>query len=293
MSSELLLQNLGRLANAPIAIGRLSQFILDLALRGKMVETSPDDGSGLDVVAKVSAEREKLIQQGVIRREAALDPVQPEEVPFGLPNGWAWVRIGNAVLFTQYGTSQKSVASAIGVPVLAMGNIQDGAVLPDSAKRIPAESEELPALFLKKFDLLYNRTNSAELVGKTGIFLGEDDTATFASYLIRLRPSQIATEPRFLNLAMNTADFRTTQIMPLIKKQTGQANVNGSALKNMLIPMPPLATQTRIVNKVAELMSLCDQLEKSLERVDRTRSRVLNALLHQALQTGRPQKGAA
>jgi type I restriction enzyme S subunit len=83
---------------------------------------------------------------------------------------------------------------------------------------------------------------------------------------------------------MNTADFRTTQIMPLIKKQTGQANVNGSALKNMLIPMPPLAVQTRIVKKVAELMRLCDQLEESLDAIDRGRRRALEALLHQVLQ---------
>ncbi len=260
------------------------QAVLNLALRGALVETRPDDGSGLEVMAKVSNERARLIEQGVIRREAPLDPVDPREAPFELPTGWAWVRIGAAVLFTQYGTSQKSMVSESGVPVLAMGNIQSGRVIPDSAKRIPVEADELPALFLKKFDLLYNRTNSAELVGKTGIFLGDDDTATFASYLIRLRPSLVATEPQFLNLAMNTADFRTTQIMPLIKKQTGQANVNGSALKNMLIPMPPLAVQTRIVKKVAELMRLCDQLEESLDAIDRGRRRALEALLHQVLQ---------
>jgi type I restriction enzyme, S subunit len=68
-----------------------------------------------------------------------------------------------------------------------MGNIQDGLVIWSNEKRIPESSEDLPALYLKTLDLLYNRTNSAELVGKTGIYLGESDTRTFASYLIRLR----------------------------------------------------------------------------------------------------------
>ena len=72
-----------------------------------------------------------------------------------------------------------------------MGNIQDGVVVWGNEKKIPATSEELPALFLKKFDLLYNRTNSADLVGKTGIYLGEDDCKTFASYLIRVQLSEV------------------------------------------------------------------------------------------------------
>src|SRR5205823_6394773 len=98
----------------------------------------------------------------------------------------------------------------------------------------------------------------------TGIYLGEDDCRTFASYLIRLRFSLDHSSPRYVNLAMNAPSFRETQIVPLIKKQTGQANVNGTTLKNMLIPLPPLAEQHRIVAKVDGLMALCDRLEAVL-----------------------------
>jgi type I restriction enzyme S subunit len=85
---------------------------------------------------------------------------------------------------------------------------------------------------------------------------------------------------------MNAPEFRATQVVPLIKKQTGQANVNGTALKNMLIPLPPLAEQHRIVAKVDELMALCDRLEASLATGDRTRQRLLDALLSEALAPG-------
>jgi type I restriction enzyme, S subunit len=85
---------------------------------------------------------------------------------------------------------------------------------------------------------------------------------------------------------MNAPEFRATQVVPLIKKQTGQANVNGTALKNMLIPLPPLAEQHRIVAKVDELMALCDRLEASLAPGDRTRQRLLDALLSEALAPG-------
>src|SRR3546814_18033325 len=90
--------------------------------------------------------------------------------------------------------------------------------------------------------------------------------------------------PRYLNAWMNTSLFRSTQIVPLIKKQTGQANVNGTALKNMLVPLPPLAEQHRIVAKVDELMALCDQLESSLASADDTRRRLPDALPAEALQ---------
>ena len=164
--------------------------------------------------------------------------------------------------------------------MLTMGNIQDGLVVWRNEKRIPNTAEELPALYLKQCDLLYNRTNSAELVGKTGIYLGEDDCRTFASYLIRIRPSREHFSPHFLNLTMNTPEFRETQIVPLIKKQTGQANVNGTALKHMLIPVPPLLEQRRIVAKVNEIVALCDRLQVSLGTTDDIPGYLLDALLH-------------
>jgi type I restriction enzyme S subunit len=77
--------------------------------------------------------------------------------------------------------------------------------------------------------------------------------------------------------------FRETQIIPLIKKQTGQAKVNGKALKNMLIPLPPLAEQHRIVAKVDALMALRDRLEASLTASAAARRRLLDALLAEAL----------
>jgi type I restriction enzyme, S subunit len=271
------------LTTRPDQIRGLRQAILNLAVRGKLVPQNPNDEPAVELLKSIAVERADLVKRLEIRREQPLDPIQPSEQPFALPHRWVWSRIGNAVQFTQYGTSQKSYPTERGIPVLTMGNVQDGLVIWNNEKRIPETSEDLPALFLDKFDLLYNRTNSAELVGKTGMYFGEGGMRTFASYLIRLRPSLRWTNPRFLNLAMNTSEFRQTQIVPLIKKQTGQANVNGTALKNMLIPLPPLAEQNRIVAKVDALMALCDRLEASLNVATATRRRLLDALLADAL----------
>jgi len=156
-------------------------------------------------------------------------------------------------------------------------------VLLGGQKKVPRRIEDLPQLFLKRFDLLYNRTNSAELVGKTGIYLGADDAYTFASYLIRIRFLNDRTNPVYCNLAMNAPYFRETQIVPELQQQCGQANVNGTKLRNMMIPLPPLAEQHRIVAKVDELMTLCDRLEEQLSTAKVESHHLLEAVLHQAL----------
>ena len=277
------LENLAPLTTRTDQIKALRQTILNLAVRGKLVEQGPNEEPASELLKRIAAERAVLVKQRQIRREKALNPIDPSAPPFEVPAQWVWSRLGDAVLFTQYGTSRKAHPGASGIPVLTMGNIQDGMVVWKNQKRIPESSNDLPALYLRKFDILYNRTNSAELVGKTGIYLGEDDCMTFASYLIRIRTSETVGCPQYLNLAMNTLVFRTTQIMPLIKKQTGQANVNGTALKNMLVPLPPLPEQHRIITRVDELIALCARLEASLATGEDTRHRLLDALLREVL----------
>jgi type I restriction enzyme S subunit len=283
------LDNLAALTTRPDQVTALRQTILNLAVRGKLVPQDASDEPAAELLKRIAAEKARLVEAGEIKREKALLPITDEALLFDLPVGWTWSRVGDVALFTQYGTSQKSEPITKGVPVLTMGNIQDGSVIYGNEKRIPETSDDLPALYLRNLDILYNRTNSAELVGKTGIYLGEDEHRTFASYLIRIRLSHHYVCPYYLNLAMNAPQFRETQIVPLIKKQTGQANVNGTALRNMLIPLPPLAEQRRIVARVDELMALCDRLEASLSESEHTRRRLLDALLHAALA---PEEGA-
>ena len=153
---------------------------------------------------------------------------------------------------------------------------------------VPRKIDDLPQLFLKRFDLLYNRTNSTELVGKTGIYTGDDDAYTFASYLIRIRFLSNLTSPVYGDLAMNAPYFRATQIIPELQQQCGQTNVNGTKLRNMLIPVPPLDEQHRIVAQVDELMGVCDRLEKRLSDTQAECHDFFEAVLHNALEDIRP-----
>ena len=260
-------------------VTHLRQTILDLAVRGKLVEQDTAEEAVEISLRAIQSKRDTLVKSGTLRRPKPTRPIAKGDAPFRIPAGWSWVRIGEIALSFMYGTSSKATRSDKGVPVLTMGNIQDGSIVRTTEKTIPETSSELPALFLKKHDLLYNRTNSTELVGKTGIYLGDDNRLAFASYLIRIRLSIEHTEPRYINFVMNAPYFRETQIVPHIKKQTGQANVSGSILCNMLIPLPSLAEQRRIVAQVDELIAYCDGLEAALNAANGTRSNLLQAIL--------------
>ena len=277
------LNQVPRLVTRQEQVRALHQTVLNLAVRGRLVPQDAADEPASKLLERIQTEKSRRIAEGALRKEKPLSPIREDEAPFAIPTSWSWARIGTCSLLTEYGTSVKSDHIENGVPVLAMGNIQGGQVILNERKRVPSQIEDLPQLFLKRFDLLYNRTNSAELVGKTGIYMGEDDVFTFASYLIRIRFLNNLTSPVYANIAMNAPYFRPTQIVPELRQQCGQANVNGSKLRNMVIPIPPFAEQERIVAKVDELAALCDELEAQITVAQSESHRLLEAVLNEAL----------
>ena len=170
-----------------------------------------------------------------------------EEIPFEIPNGWEWCRLSLLIYPPKYGTSKKSVPSGL-LPVLRMGNIQDGEIVFDKLV-YSNDLDDNKKLLLQYGDLLFNRTNSAELVGKTAIFRGQQN-AIFAGYLILLRPIFINSE--YLNLLLNTPYARDyCNEVKTIGVQ--QCNINAEKISNLLIPVPNLHETVAIVEKVKNI----------------------------------------
>ncbi|EIM1709313.1 restriction endonuclease subunit S [Aeromonas dhakensis] len=266
------------------SIDALKQTILQLAVMGKLVPQDPSDEPASALLERIAAEKAQLVKEKKIKKEKPLPAISEDEKPFELPLGWVWSRISEPSLFCEYGSSEKTVSElSDGVPVLKMGDIQDGKVILGSHQVVSPKIDDLPNLYLKKGDILYNRTNSAELVGKTGMFDGDDDTYTFASYLIRIRCSIHNIRPEYLTLCMNSPLFRKTQIEPHIKQQCGQANVNGTLMKSMLVSIPPYHEQVLILQKIHELMTLCDQLKSRLQTSQQTQLALAESLVEGAL----------
>lgn len=173
--------------------------------------------------------------------------------------------VGQHALLVEYGSSQKAheIQSEGDIPVLRMGNIQDGHLKFAPLKYLSAAAPGVRNLVLERGDLLFNRTNSAELVGKSAVF-DADIEATFASYLIRVRFDP-EVRPEWANIVVNSPQGRA-YIAAIASQQVGQANVNGTKLKGFPLPVPALTLQDELVASFREVEAAAERLRAQTSR---------------------------
>lgn len=177
-----------------------------------------------------------------------------------IPENWTFKKLKNVVNSFEYGTSSKSTDSGK-VPVLRMGNIKENKIDWTNLK-YTSSTEDIIKYKLQKGDVLFNRTNSPELVGKSSIY-DSDIEAIFAGYLIRIKPQDIL-NPKFLAYCLNSSfakNFYTT----IIIGSANQANISAKRLSEFQIPIPSLQEQNKIVNIVEELLSTAQIVKKQHE----------------------------
>ena len=266
-------------------LGKLKQAILQEAIQGKLTAdwraANPDVEPAHKLLQRIQAEKARLIAKKKIRKEKPLPEIAPEEIPFEIPDGWEWCRIGETAIEAAYGTSQKAHMEPVGVPVLRMGNVTlDGRLTLQSLKYVSPKIKDLPRLYLDSGDIVFNRTNSLELVGKSAVFR-EEAPYTLASYLIRVRLFK-GLAPEFFSGYINSSVCRKEFIKPEVIQQNGQANFNGTKLKNIPIPLPPLTEQAAIVERVEALMATCRELEAEIASSRTHAADLLQAILKEA-----------
>ncbi len=206
-----------------------------------------------------------------------------EGSPKCLPAGWSWTTIGETATEVRYGTSARAQETLEdGVPVLRMGNIVGGRIDFTTLKFLPADHAEFPTLLLSPGDLLFNRTNSAELVGKSAVYSGSPSPCSFASYLIRVR-FEDGVQPTLVGWYLNSL-FGRAWIKSVVSQQVGQANVNGTKLRACNLPLPPREEQRRIVEAIESYFSRLDDAVATLERVQRNLRRYRASVLKAAVE---------
>ena len=199
-----------------------------------------------------------------------------------LPAGWIWAKVGEIATELRYGTSAKTSKDPSGVPVLRMGNISTiGEISLDDLKYLPKGHPDLEQTILHPGDLIFNRTNSFELVGKSAVYLGQPCPCSFASYLIRARLGPRCL-PKYLASVLNS-HFGKAWIKSVVSQQVGQANVNGSKLREFCFPLPPLGMQREIVSEIEKQFTRVDAAALALERAQRRIARFRQAILSQAI----------
>lgn len=201
-----------------------------------------------------------------------------------ITKAWKVVPFGKVVRRSQYGLSEP--ATADGVPYLKMSNIRDGKVVVEGADTLQVDEKTLEDYALKDGDLVFNRTNSLDLVGKTGIFYGSEPVV-FASYLVRFQLDTKKADSRFIALWFATSGA-AHRLRCLATPGVSQSNINPTTLKlAMQVPLPPLPEQ----RKIADILSTWDEALTQLDALIEAQERRKKALMQQLLTGRRRLKG--
>ena len=202
------------------------------------------------------------------------------ELP-SLPNNWEWICIGEISKGVEYGTSQKS-QSAGKVPVIRMGNIQNGRI--DWSDLVFSDDEEeIRKYQLYPNDVLFNRTNSPELVGKTGLYQGERP-AVFAGYLIRINQFDCI-DAKYLTYYLGS--FIAKQYGNIVKTDgVNQSNINGKKLCSYPFPLCSIEEQRIIVTEIESRISVCNQIEQTIDAALQQAEALRQSILKKAFEGG-------
>ena len=190
---------------------------------------------------------------------------------------WKQVSLADVALGFSYGTSSKSSKEGK-TPVLRMGNIQNGNLIWDDLV-YTSDTNEIKKYNLIKGDVLFNRTNSPELVGKTAIYRGEYP-AIYAGYLICVR-CKSALDPEFLNISLNSL-YAKAYCRAVKSDGVSQSNINAKKLAAYSFYLPPIEEQTEIVRRVEELFAFADQIEQRVKVAQQRVNHLTQAILAKA-----------
>lgn len=191
-------------------------------------------------------------------------------------HGWPMGTLGEVALSFRYGTSAKAHSDEIGTPVLRMGNIVNGYFDYSNLKYIELQERELDKYRLKMGDILINRTNSLELVGKAAMFDREDGEWAYASYLVCVDVDRSRVMPEFATAVINSRMGRDF-VAATARRAIGMVNINAKEMARFPMPLPPLKDQEAIVELLRTVRSSAKNLRSDLEEpgVGHLRSAVL------------------
>lgn len=247
-------------------IKKLRELILELAVRGKLVPQDPNDEPASELLKRIAAEKAELVKQGKIKKQKPLPEISEEEKPFALPEGWEWVALQEICSLENGDRSKnypnKSTLVETGIPFVNAGHLENGNIRQEDMTFITPEHFSI--LRSGKFlngDILFCLRGS---LGKSAIV--QNLSGAIASSLVIIRVFK-PTFNKYIHLYFDAP--LSYDFINKYDNGTAQPNLAATDLARFLVPLPPLDEQSRIVNKITELMTLCDQLEQhSLTSLD-------------------------
>ena len=274
------LEHLPRFTAKADQIGALRELILSLAVRGKLVPQDPNEEHAMELLKRIREEQSQSLKGAKIRKGGPPLPLREAETPYEVPQGWAWseaqelARPGHAIT---YGIL-KPVWVESGVPTVRVTEMKSGTIdvrsLPNCDRK---RASKFSKTLLREGDLLISKDGT---IGKTAFVPPDLAGGNITQHVLRFAISE-QVDRRFVRTVIDAPFCQAW--MAGETKGVALQGVNVGDFRRMPVPLPPLNEQQRIVAKVEELLALCYQLEAQLAMAQTGRSRLLEAVLREAL----------
>jgi len=277
----LLTDNMPLLSGAPNGIKKLRELILELAMRGKLVPQDPSDEPARELLKRVAEEKARLEADGKIKKQKTLAAIAEDDHHFELPSSWEWASTAALTLLITDGTHHTPTYINSGIPFISVKDIDGATIIFDNCKYI--SQEEHVAINSRcnpeHGDILLCRIGT---LGRPTIVDTKVPFSLFVSVGLLKLPKETEIS-RYFHCALSS---------PLMYRQYDQIKAGGSHtnklnlgdIPRLLVPVPPLAEQHRIVAKVDELMALCDILETRQAGAESAHAEMIQALLDGLIQ---------
>ena len=272
---QFIAQNFKKLYSTKENITELRKAILQLAVMGKLVPQDPNDEPASELLKAIEAEKERSIQDGKIKKSKPLPEIKPEEMPYDLPKSWEWIRLGDIVSVLGDGLHGTPIYDETGDYYFVNGNnLCDGVIIiKDNTKKVSFSE------YLKYKKDLNEKTVFVSIngtIGNVGFYKFENIILGKSVCYFNLIGG---INKHYIKKLINSSYF----LLYALFSATGSTikNVSLKVMREFAVPLPPLAEQKRIVEKIDRLMALCDQLEQHLEAATHQQTRLLQAVMAQ------------
>lgn len=279
------ISNIDYLCNNKASIGQLRDSLLCLAIQGKLVEQDPTDEPASVLLEKIKEEKDKLVKEKKIKKEKPFPQITDEEKPLELPNQWEWIRLGNIAFVTKLAgfeyTKYINLSETGEVPVIRAQNVRKGYLDLTNLMYINKDTSlQLERSALTKKALLMTFIGAG--IGDVSLFEGETrfHLAPNVAKIELYNNLDVKILEEFLLYFLLSPTGRQEIFKHL--KATAQPSLSMTTIRDAFIPVPPLNEQKRIVEKVNQLLALCDELEQVVERSKQESEKLIKVVLKEA-----------
>lgn len=264
----------------------IREKILELAVRGKLVDQDPKDGDARNLLEEIQKEKKELIKAKKIKKEKKLPEIKEEEVPFEIPDSWVWVRLGDYVTLINGDRSsnypKKSDLVTEGVPFFGAADMTSDKLDFRNVRFISENKfHTLNSGKLEDYDLV---TLLRGTVGKTSLFRKNNEFVTgFINAQMVILRELIKTDCSVLYLKFFLNSTYFINFSDKYKSGTAVSQMPATTLRNVLFPLPPLAEQERIVEKIEDAFELLDEIEEAQDQITSLGEQIKSKVLDMAI----------